>query len=84
MNDNAMLPPDEQDPGEMLTEKIIELCDAESNIDVLSALMSALTYFFGRVCPACQRNVVKGIKKHLPEMVRMANELKEETVGECH
>ena len=85
MSDNVIPLPGEIERGEALTEKIVELCDAEeSNINVLTALMCALTDFFGRVCPDCQRRIVKGIKRELPRMVRTANEVAKRGEGTCH
>jgi hypothetical protein len=79
-------PPDEQEPGEALALKMVELINAEeSNVNVLSALMYTLTAFLGRICPDCRRRVVKGLKKELPRMVRTANELAEyDDGGACH
>jgi hypothetical protein len=77
--------PDEDERGEVLASKIVELChDEESNRVVLGALLDALVYFFSRICPVCQRNISKGIKKLLPDMVRAANELAKDNEGSCH
>jgi hypothetical protein len=65
----------EEDRCVALAEKIIELCDTESNVNVITALTCALTKFFARVCPDCRRRVVKHLKKSFPDMLRNADAL---------
>jgi hypothetical protein len=69
------------DRCEIITNKTIDLYEEEDSVAVLASIMALLTYFFSRVCPVCQKNTSRFIKKSLPDLIRDANAVGNDSDG---